>query len=61
MTADRQIAIGLFRFDPRNGQLWREASEVKLTPRAAAVLRMLAGRAELPSRSCSTRCGAGSR
>jgi DNA-binding winged helix-turn-helix (wHTH) protein/predicted ATPase len=46
MAADRQFAFGLFRFDTRTGQLWREHSEVKLTPRAAAVLHLLAERAE---------------
>ena len=46
MAEERQIAFGLFRFDPRTGQLWRDASEVKLTPRAAAVLRLLAERAQ---------------
>ena len=46
MAEDRQFAFGLFRFDPRTGQLWREHSEVKLNPRAAAVLHLLAERAE---------------
>ena len=46
MAADRQFAFDLFRFDPRTGQLWRDGSEVKLTPRAAAVLHMLAERAQ---------------
>ena len=45
MAADRQFAFGLFRFDARTGQLWRDGREVKLTPRAAAVLHMLAERA----------------
>jgi DNA-binding winged helix-turn-helix (wHTH) protein/predicted ATPase len=46
MAEDRQIAFDLFRFDPRTGQLWRDGSEVKLTPRAAAVLHLLAERAQ---------------
>ena len=46
MAEDRQIAIGLFRFDARSGRLWRDAREVKLTPRAAAVLCVLAERAQ---------------
>ncbi len=46
MATDRQFAFGAFRFDARTGQLWRDDSEVKLTPRAAAVLRMLAERAQ---------------
>ena len=44
MAADRLFAFGLFRFDPRSGQLWREGSEMKLTPRVAAVLNVLAER-----------------
>jgi DNA-binding winged helix-turn-helix (wHTH) protein/predicted ATPase len=46
MAPDRQFALGLFRFCPRTGQLWRDGNEVKLTPRAAAVLRLLAERAQ---------------
>ena len=46
MAADRQFAFGPFRFDARTGQLWRDGSEVKLTPRAAAVLHLLAERAQ---------------
>jgi DNA-binding winged helix-turn-helix (wHTH) protein/predicted ATPase len=45
MVADRQFAFGAFRFNTRTGQLWRDGSEVKLTPRAAAVLQMLVERA----------------
>ena len=45
MAADRQFAFGAFHFDARTGQLWRDGSEVKLTPRAAAVLHMLVERA----------------
>jgi DNA-binding winged helix-turn-helix (wHTH) protein len=45
MAGDRQFAFGSFRFDARTGQLWRDGREVKLTPRAAAVLHMLAERA----------------
>ena len=45
MTAEGQFAFGAFRFDGRSGQLWRDGAEVKLTPRAAAVLLMLAVRA----------------
>jgi predicted ATPase len=45
MTADRQFAFGSFRFDAHAGQLWLGTTEVKLTPRAAAVLHMLAERA----------------
>ena len=46
MAEDKQVAFGLFRFEPRSGRLWRDGSEVKLAPRAAAVLHMLAERAQ---------------
>ncbi len=44
--ADRQYAIGPFRFDPRAGELRRDRVATKLTPRAAAVLAALVDRAE---------------
>jgi DNA-binding winged helix-turn-helix (wHTH) protein/predicted ATPase len=46
MAADRQFAFAAFRFDARTGQLWRGEDEMRLTPRAAAVLHMLAERAQ---------------
>ena len=46
MAEDRQFVFGLFVFDPRTGQLWRDGSEVKIAPRAAAVLHLLAERAQ---------------
>ena len=46
MAVDRQLAFGRFRFDTRTGELWRNRMEAKLTPRAAAVLTMLAERAQ---------------
>ena len=45
MAGERHLAFGSFRFDPRSGQLWRDGGEVRLTPRAAAVLAALAERA----------------
>jgi DNA-binding winged helix-turn-helix (wHTH) protein/predicted ATPase len=44
MAGAWQFAFGLFRFDARTGQLWRDDSEVRLSPRAAAVLHVLAER-----------------
>lgn len=44
MAADRQFSFGPFRLDARTGRLWRDGDEVKLTPRVAAVLGLLAGR-----------------
>lgn len=46
MPADRQFKFSDFRFDAGTGELWREGVEAKLTPRAAAVLAVLAGRAQ---------------
>jgi TolB-like protein len=46
MAAERQFAFGSFRFDTRTGQLWSKRREVKLTPRASAVLRILAERSQ---------------
>ncbi len=45
MAAEGRFAFGPFRFDARSGQLSRDGAEVALTPRAAAVLCMLAERA----------------
>jgi DNA-binding winged helix-turn-helix (wHTH) protein/tetratricopeptide (TPR) repeat protein len=42
MYGDQQFSFGAFRFDGRTGQLWRERRELKLTPRAAEVLHVLA-------------------
>jgi DNA-binding winged helix-turn-helix (wHTH) protein len=46
MATDRHFAFGRFRFDTRTGQLWSDGAEVKLRPRAAAVLHLLAERAQ---------------
>src|SRR5689334_9516942 len=46
MAADRHFSFGQVRFDPRTGELCRDDSVVKLTPRAAAVLHALAESAE---------------
>ena len=46
MTADQRFTIGPFRFDNRTGQLLVNGGKVKLTPRAAAVLYVLADRAQ---------------
>jgi DNA-binding winged helix-turn-helix (wHTH) protein len=47
MAADDRLTIGPFRFDARTGGLWRgDVEAAKLTPRAAAVLATLAGRAQ---------------
>lgn len=46
MGVDSQFAFGPFRFDARTGELQGDRTEARLTPRAAAVLAMLAGRAQ---------------
>lgn len=45
MAGERQLAFGSFRFDARSGQLYDDGREVRLTPRAAAVLQALIERA----------------
>jgi adenylate cyclase len=45
-TADRPVAFDDFRFDARTGELWHGQREVKLTPRAAAVLALLSEHAQ---------------
>ncbi len=46
MGVDSQFTFGPFRFDARTGELQGDRTEARLTPRAAAVLAMLAGRAQ---------------
>ena len=43
---EQPISFGAFRLMPRTGELWRGGTEVRLTPRAAAVLSMLLERAQ---------------
>src|SRR5512132_3716400 len=44
----QEVSFGRHRFDPRTGRLWAGRREVKLTPRAAAVLAALIERAGQP-------------
>lgn len=46
MAAERHFTLGKFRFNARTGELSHERAVVKLTPRASAVLTMLAERAQ---------------
>jgi len=46
MASDRQYRFACFRLDARTGELWRDGVEAKVTPRAAAVLALLAERAQ---------------
>ena len=45
MQAARQLSFGPYRLDLTTGQLWRGKQEVRLTPKAAALLRALVDRA----------------
>ena len=47
-TGQQEVRFGRHRFDPRTGRLWTNRREVKLTPRAAAVLAALVERAGQP-------------
>lgn len=46
VVVNRQFTIGKVRFDPQTGELWHDGNVTKLTPRAAAVLCVLAERAQ---------------
>lgn len=48
MSMAQEVSFGRHRFDPRTGRLWAGRREVKLTPRAAAVLAALIERAGQP-------------
>jgi len=45
VVASHRLRFGDFRFDPGTGRLWHDKQEVSLTPRAAALLLVLAERA----------------
>ena len=45
---EQEVSFGRHRFDPRTGRLWAGRREVRLTPRAAAVLAALIERAGQP-------------
>jgi DNA-binding winged helix-turn-helix (wHTH) protein/predicted ATPase len=45
---ERDVAFGRHRFDPRAGRLWAGRREIRLTPKAAAVLAVLIERAGEP-------------
>src|SRR5215510_4886026 len=52
MPMRQEVSFGRHRFDPRSGRLWAGQREVRLTPRAAAVLAALVERAgQLVTRS----------
>jgi DNA-binding winged helix-turn-helix (wHTH) protein/predicted ATPase len=44
MQMERLLTFGSYRLNPQTGQLWRGTHEVKVTPKALAVLRLLVGR-----------------
>ena len=39
MQSKHTLQFGPYRFEPQTGQLWKDKQEVRLTPKAAAVLR----------------------
>src|SRR3712207_2970008 len=39
MQSEQELCFGPYRFEPQTGQLWKDKQEVRLTPKAAAVLR----------------------
>ncbi len=45
---DQGVSFGGYRFDVETGRLWSGTREVRLTPKASAVLRMLVSRAGEP-------------
>src|SRR5262245_1496875 len=47
-TQQQSLSFGPFRFEPRSGRLWSDKQEVRLTPKAAAVLGALLARAGEP-------------
>jgi len=47
-TVHQSVSFGPFRFEPRSGQLWSGKTEIRLTPKAAAVLSALLARAGEP-------------
>jgi DNA-binding winged-HTH domains len=44
MQAEQLFGFGSYRLDPAHGQLWRGQHEVKVTPKALAVLCCLVAR-----------------
>jgi DNA-binding winged helix-turn-helix (wHTH) protein/type II secretory pathway predicted ATPase ExeA len=48
MSMGQAVSFGRHRFDSRTGRLWAGRREIKLTPRAAAVLAVLIERAGQP-------------
>lgn len=47
---DHSVRFGQYRFDPGTARLWSGQSEIRLTPKAAAVLRLLLTNAGTPVR-----------
>jgi adenylate cyclase len=45
---EQTVSFGVYRFDLQAGRLWSSADEVRLTPKAAAVLRVLVENAGTP-------------
>src|SRR5262252_2939459 len=48
IVTEPPVAFGEYRFDLQTGRLWSETQEIRLTPKSAAVLRVLVERAGHP-------------
>lgn len=44
MQPEQELRFGPYRFAPHTGQLWRDKQEVRLTPKATAVLHVVVTR-----------------
>src|ERR1044072_7703054 len=44
MQSGHTLQFGPYRFEPQTGQIWKDKQEVRLTPKAAAVLCYVVGR-----------------
>src|ERR1043165_300396 len=45
---EQGVSFGQYRFDVGSGRLWAGAAEVRLTPKASAVLKVLVAHADEP-------------
>src|SRR5262245_10775074 len=48
VAMNQLVSFGPYRFEPQTARLWSDAAEIRLTPKAAAVLGLLVGRAGQP-------------
>src|SRR5262245_8649877 len=48
VAMNQLVSFGPYRFEPQTARLWSDAAEIRLTPKAAAVLGLLVDRAGRP-------------